>query len=69
MRFKSIIIMLLVSLSILGGCMQESCPVAVKADYSQKKKVRVRYGGKRKPTPSLIHITRVNYRKDKNFGY
>ena len=81
MRFKSIIITLLVSLLILGSCAprlrvagfggarEESCPVAMKADYHMNRKTKVKFRTKRKPTPSLIHITRVSYKKDRNFGY
>jgi|GEM_PF-4432303 len=69
MRFRSIIITLLVSLSILGSCAEESCPVAMKADYHLNRRTKVKFRSKRKPTPSLIHITRVNYKKDRNFGY
>ena len=69
MRFKGIVIALLVSLSILGSCAEEACPIAMKADYSLKKKAKVKFRSKRKPTPSLIHVTRVTYKRDKNFGY
>jgi hypothetical protein len=81
MRFKSIIITLLVSLTILcscaprlrvagfGGAREETCPVAMRADYHMNRKSKIRFKSKRKPTPSLIHITRVSYKKDRNFGY
>jgi hypothetical protein len=74
MRIKGIVIALLAIVSILSSCAprlrearKETCPVAMKADFSVKKKVR--YKTKRKPTPSLIHVTRVNYKRDKNFDY
>lgn len=69
MRFKGLVIALLVSLSILSSCAEETCPVAMKADYKMNKKTKAKFKSKRKPTPSLIHITRVNYKKDRNFGY
>lgn len=69
MRSKGIVIALIASLSILGSCAEETCPVAMKADYSSRKKTKVRFKTKRKPTSSLIHITRVNYKKDRNFDY
>lgn len=63
MRFKGIVIALLASLSILGSCAEEGCPVTMKSDmYYFKKKSKVKYKTKKKPTPSLIHITRVNYK-------
>jgi len=63
MRFKGIVISLLASLSILSSCAEEGCPVAMKSDmYYFKKKPKVRYRTKKKPSPSLIHITRVNYK-------
>jgi hypothetical protein len=64
MRFKGIVIALLASLSLLGGCAEESCPVAMRSDiyYYKKKGKMPRYKSKKKPSPSLIHITRVNYK-------
>jgi hypothetical protein len=69
MKVKGILIALLVGVSMLTSCAEESCPVVMKADYHVKKKFKVKYKSKRKPTPSLIHITRVNYRPDRNHGY
>ena len=69
MRSKSIIISLLAGLLILGSCAEETCPVAMsRPEYHFKKKVKgvVKYRTKRKPTPSLIHITRVTYKPGRN---
>lgn len=67
MRLKGIIIALLAGLSILGGCAEESCPVAAnKPEYYFRKKAKIKYKTKRKPTPSLIHISRVTYRPGSN---
>jgi hypothetical protein len=64
MTLKGIAITLLVGSTILASCAAEdACPVtASKPEYYFKKKVKFKYNKKRKPTPSLIHITRVNYR-------
>jgi len=62
MKLKGIVITLLASLSILSSCAEETCPVAMKPEYSFKKKVKSKFKARKKPTPSLIHITRVNYR-------
>ncbi len=71
MRVKSIIITLITGLLLLGSCAEETCPVAMKSDvyYFKKKGKAPKFKTKKKPTPSLIHITRVNYRPDRNHGY
>ncbi|MEI9920988.1 MAG: hypothetical protein WDO14_19670 [Bacteroidota bacterium] len=68
MRFKTIVIALLASLVLLGSCAtEESCPVAMKSDaYYFRKKGKAKFRTKKKPSPSLIHITRVNYRPGAN---
>jgi hypothetical protein len=40
------------------GCSKEVCPGMVKEKFSFDKKVRLHHG-KRKPSPSLIHISRA----------
>jgi len=67
MKVKGIVIAVLAGLLALGSCAEESCPVAMKSDYYFKKKTKVKYRSKRKPTPSLIHITRVTYKPDRNY--
>lgn len=66
MRLKGIVITLVVGTLILSSCSEEAtCPVTmVKPEYYIKKKVNYvsKPKRKRKPTPSLIHITRVNYK-------
>jgi hypothetical protein len=57
---KTIVAALILTTSVMS-CSEESCPVSVKSDYYFKKKVKTHYG-KRRPTPSLIHVTRVNYK-------
>lgn len=70
MRSRFIIITAIIGLSILGSCAEETCPVAMKSDaYYFKKRTKVKYKTKRKPSPSLIHITRVNYKPDRSHGY
>ncbi|HMJ70824.1 MAG TPA: hypothetical protein VK508_18105 [Cyclobacteriaceae bacterium] len=54
------------SITLLASCAEETCPVAIspKPEYYFKKKVKysIKHNTRRKPTPSLIHITRVNYK-------
>jgi hypothetical protein len=67
MRFKGIVITLLAGLSIVSSCAEEGCPVAMKSsDLHYFKKKKVKYGTRKKPSPSLIHITRVNYKPGVN---
>jgi len=70
MRFKGIVIIFLASLSILGSCAEESCPVAMKSDLQYfkkgKYKPKSKSKSKKRPTPSLIHITRVTYKPSAN---
>lgn len=72
MRLKCVIIALIGSLTILSSCAEETCPVAMKSDlqYFSKKKIKgvAKHRSKRKPTPSLIHITRINYKPQRHGG-
>lgn len=67
MKYKTMLFTLLACITLLASCAEETCPVtqSSKPEYYFKKKVKLKYvtkhNGKRKPTPSLIHITRVNY--------
>ncbi len=59
----TIVAVLIISISVIGCSGESSCPVNVKSEYYFKKKVKYRPArSKGKPTPSLIHVTRVNYR-------
>jgi hypothetical protein len=64
MKYKTMLLALLACATLLASCAEETCPVtqAPRQDYYFKKKVKMKYNTKRKPTPSLIHITRVNYK-------
>lgn len=66
MKYKTKLFTLLACITLFASCAEETCPVAQtpKPEYYFKKKVKytTRHNGKRKPTPSLIHITRVNYK-------
>lgn len=55
----------LLLIAAIASCAQDTCPVAVKSDYYFKKKVKVHHS-KRKPSPSLIHFSRVTYKPEKN---
>jgi hypothetical protein len=73
MKYKTSVFTLLACISLLASCAEEACPVATnpKAEYYFKKKVKMKHytahsGKKRKPTPTLIHITRVNYKPSSN---
>jgi hypothetical protein len=60
---KAIIAALILTVSVMSCAEESSCPVNVKSDYYFKKKVKVKaHHAKRKPTASLIHISRVNYK-------
>lgn len=72
MKGKTIVIALIACFS-LASCAEEMCPAnsaSSRPEYSFRKKVKFKYGStnnkKRKPTPSLIHITRVNYKPGSN---
>lgn len=69
MKVKGIVIAVLAGLLTLGSCAEESCPVAMRSDayYFKKRSKAPKFKSKRKPTPSLIHITRVNYKPDRNY--
>jgi hypothetical protein len=64
MKYKTMLLTLLACITLLASCAEEACPVAIspKPDYYFKKKVKMKYHSRRKPTPSLIHVTRVNYK-------
>lgn len=69
MKYKTMLPALLACVTLLASCAEETCPVtqSQKPEYYFKKKVKMKYAvnrhnSKRKPTPSLIHITRVNYK-------
>lgn len=68
MKYKALVFTLFACITFLGSCAEETCPTAfgTKPEYSFRKKTKVKYHTKRKPTPSLIHVTRVNY-KPNNF--
>jgi hypothetical protein len=69
MKVKGIVIALLAGLSLLGSCAEETCPVAMRSDayHFRKKSKAPKIKSKRKPTPSLIHITRVNYKPTRGY--
>jgi hypothetical protein len=69
MKVKGIVVVLFAALTLLGSCAaEESCPVALKSDsyYFKKRAKAPRFRSKKKPSPSLIHITRVNYKPGRN---
>lgn len=45
--------------AITTSCSKEVCPGIVKSKYSFDKKIRSHYYTRKKPSPSLIHVSRA----------